>query len=283
MPDTVSPEFALWGIPPDPGFPAEMHGAPVVMVAGLYAGPAQEGLEVLAPLARLGTPLVDATAITDYVTSQSGSDPLFPAGARYFFKSHFLETFDDDAAAAVLAAGAARPTPQSLVIVRTMGGAIARVGDDESAFAHRRARFNVSIDAGWTDPATDAAAIGWARRSWDCADARSPPAGCTSTSPASTRTPTATRSSGPTPGASTRSPGPTTRTASSPRPPPGTEPGTEPATEPARRHAKGTFDRLERSKVPFARDRAAYPCRGGGMTLPAGTMFWLVRNRLSGS
>ena len=167
MPDTVSPEFALWGIPPDPGFPAEMHGAPVVMVAGLYAGPAQEGLEVLAPLARLGTPLVDATTITDYVTSQSGSDPLFPAGARYFFKSHFLETFDDDAAAAVLAAGAARPTPQSLVIVRTMGGAIARVGDDESAFAHRRARFNVSIDAGWTDPTVDDAAIGWARGAWD--------------------------------------------------------------------------------------------------------------------
>ena len=167
MPETVSPEFALWGIPPDPGFPAEMHGAPVVVVAGLYAGPAQEGLEVLAPLARLGTPLVDATTVTDYVTSQSGSDPLFPAGARYFFKSHFLESFDDDAAAAVLAAGAARPTPQSLVIVRTMGGAIARVGDDESAFAHRAARFNVSIDAGWTDPAIDDDAIGWARGAWD--------------------------------------------------------------------------------------------------------------------
>jgi berberine-like enzyme len=48
-----------------------------------------------------------------------------------------------------------------------MGGAIARVGEDESAFAHRAARFNVSIDAGWTDPAMDDAAIGWARRAWD--------------------------------------------------------------------------------------------------------------------
>jgi FAD/FMN-containing dehydrogenase len=167
MPETVSPEIALWSIPPDPAIPAEMHGVPMVMVAGLHAGPADEGLEVLAPLARLGTPLMDATGVVDYAMSQTGPDPLFPAGARYFFKSHFLERFDDDAAAAVLAAGAARPTPQSLVIVRTMGGAIARVGDDESAFAHRAARFNVSIDAGWTDPAIDDDAIGWARGAWD--------------------------------------------------------------------------------------------------------------------
>ncbi|MFC5137136.1 FAD-binding oxidoreductase [Actinomycetospora rhizophila] len=167
MPDTVSPEFALWSVPPDPALPAEMHGAPVVVVAGLYAGPADEGLEVLAPLARLGTPLVDATTVTDYASSQSGTDPLFPDGARYFFKSHFLERFDDDAAAAVLAADAGRPTPQSLVIVRTMGGAIDRVGEDESAFVHRRARFNVSIDAGWTDPAQDEQAIAWSRRGWE--------------------------------------------------------------------------------------------------------------------
>jgi hypothetical protein len=167
MPETVSPELALWSVPPDPAIPAELHGVPMVMVAGLYAGPPEEGLDVLAPLARLGTPMIDATAVVDYATSQTGPDPLFPSGARYFFKSHFLERFDDDAADAVLAAAAQRPTPQSLVIVRTMGGAISRVGADESAFAHRGAAFNVSIDAGWTDPAMDAEAIGWARRGWD--------------------------------------------------------------------------------------------------------------------
>jgi FAD/FMN-containing dehydrogenase len=167
MPETVSPEIALWSIPPDPQIPAEMHGVPMVMVAGLYAGPAEEGVEVLAPLARLGTPLMDASGVVDYATSQTGPDPLFPAGARYFFKSHFVERLDDDAIGAVLAAGAERPTPQSLVIVRTMGGAISRVGAQESAFAHRQARFNVSIDAGWTDPALDATAIGWARRHWE--------------------------------------------------------------------------------------------------------------------
>jgi FAD/FMN-containing dehydrogenase len=41
------------------------------------------------------------------------------------------------------------------------------VPDGDSAFAHRHAQYNLSIDAGWTDPALDADAIGWARSSWD--------------------------------------------------------------------------------------------------------------------
>jgi hypothetical protein len=48
-----------------------------------------------------------------------------------------------------------------------MSGAIARVPADETAFAHRAASFNVSVDASWSDPALDAAAIGWARSTWD--------------------------------------------------------------------------------------------------------------------
>ena len=33
---------------------------------------------------------------------------------------------------------------------------------DETAYAHRGARVNVSIDAIWTDPDRDAASIAWA-------------------------------------------------------------------------------------------------------------------------
>ena len=36
-PDTLTPEIGLWSIPPLPDVPAELHGAPVVIVAGLYS------------------------------------------------------------------------------------------------------------------------------------------------------------------------------------------------------------------------------------------------------
>jgi FAD/FMN-containing dehydrogenase len=167
LPDTIAPQFVLWSIPPDPGIPAEMHGAKVVMVAGMYAGAPADAAAVLAPLAELGTPLMTASATVDYVAVQSELDAAFPAGGRYFFKSHFIHELTDAAIEVLLASDANRPNPQSLMVIRTLGGAVARVGEDDSAFAHRGARYNLSIDAGWTDPAFDATAIGWARSSWE--------------------------------------------------------------------------------------------------------------------
>jgi FAD/FMN-containing dehydrogenase len=167
LPDTVTAEVALWSIPADPAIPAELHGVKVVVVAGIYAGPADEAAAALAPLAKLGSPLIDASATVDYVQLQGAVDAAFPAGGRYYFKSHFLHALTDLAIEDLLEQDAQRPNPQSLIIIRALGGAIARVGDDEGAYPHRHAQYNLSIDAGWTDPAMDATAIGWARSSWE--------------------------------------------------------------------------------------------------------------------
>jgi FAD/FMN-containing dehydrogenase len=167
LPDTVTPEFVLWSIPPDPAIPADMHGSKVVIVAGLYAGDPREATAALAPLAALATPLMDFSATMDYVTVQSAVDAAVPAGGRYFFKSHFMDAVSDPAIDLLLNCDAHRPNPESLIVIRTLGGAIARVANNESAFAHRSAQYNLSIDANWFDPALDDAAIGWARSSWN--------------------------------------------------------------------------------------------------------------------
>ena len=166
-PNEVAPELALWSLPPDPDLPAELHGEKVVLVAGLYAGPPADAAAALAPLRELGTPLADLSGTVSYLAAQSELDAMFPAGGRYYMKSHFLDALSDEVIDALLVADADRPTPETLTVVRTLGGAIAQVGADESAYAHRAARFNVSIDAGWTHPELDEAAIGWARRTWD--------------------------------------------------------------------------------------------------------------------
>jgi FAD/FMN-containing dehydrogenase len=167
MPESVSPELILWSIPPDPSIPAEMHGTKVVIAAGLYAGPAREGAAVLEPLRRLATPLFEASGTMPYQEIQASVDALFPAGGRYYMKSHFMDRLDERAIATILEWDARRPTPESLIVLRTLGGAIDRVSARESAYPHRDGRFNLSIDAGWTDPTMDDAAIGWARGAWD--------------------------------------------------------------------------------------------------------------------
>ena len=102
-----------------------------------------------------------------YVESQSALDGLFPDGGRYYWKSHFVDELTDELIDALVEHDAHRPSPESVIMIRTLGGAIARVGDDETAYPHRSASFNVSVDAIWHDPALDDAAIGWARSTWD--------------------------------------------------------------------------------------------------------------------
>jgi FAD/FMN-containing dehydrogenase len=167
MPEDVTPELILWSVPPDPAIPSELHGSRTVIAVGLFAGPAREGEAVLDPLRRLGTPLFEASGIMPYVEIQSSVDALFPAGGRYYMKSHFMDDVGPEAAAAILEWDALAPTPESLVVLRTLGGAVGRVTPQESAFPHRTAAYNLSIDAGWSDPALDHEAVAWARDAWD--------------------------------------------------------------------------------------------------------------------
>jgi FAD/FMN-containing dehydrogenase len=166
IPETVAPEVVLWNIPPDPAIPPELHGQKMVVVAAVYAGDPADGSSALAPLAQLGTPFLDVSGTVPYVAVQSALDLAFPEGGRYFFKSHFLDSLDDDAIDTLLACDAKRPNPESLIVIRTLGGAIDRVSADNSSYPHRGARYNLSIDASWSDPALDATALEWARTSW---------------------------------------------------------------------------------------------------------------------
>ncbi|MEV5518113.1 FAD-binding oxidoreductase [Streptomyces flaveolus] len=167
-PETVTPELLLWSVPADPAIPEDLRRSKCVMVGAVYGGPPGNGATAaLAPQRELGPPLMDLSGTLPYVALQSANTWRFPDGERYFMKSHFMDELTDEALRTLLDWDLRRPTPESLIVIRTLGGAVARVDPDDSAFAHRSARYNVSIDAGWRDPALDEAAIGWARSAWD--------------------------------------------------------------------------------------------------------------------
>ena len=167
MPESVTPELFFIDVPPVPDFPEELHGQRVIVVSGVYAGPVDEAVAVLEPLIKLGTPMADVSGPVPYAELQSSFDGMFPDEGRYYMKSHFMDEITDDAISALLQLDGQRDDVKALIVLRTMGGAIARVGADESAFAHRSAVFNLSVDTKWTDPAHDEEGIAWARSSWD--------------------------------------------------------------------------------------------------------------------
>ena len=71
----------------------------------------------------------------------------------------------------VARASADRPSPLTFIDTYAMGGAIARVGAEETAFAERSAPFLVSVHGNWTDAGDDDANIAWVRDVWKDIDA----------------------------------------------------------------------------------------------------------------
>ncbi|MFE5670114.1 FAD-binding oxidoreductase [Agromyces sp. NPDC056523] len=166
-PTTIAPQFALWALPPFPGLPDEIVGVPIAIAIGTYIGDAADAAPVLEPFGALGEPILDLSGTSTWVEAQSQFDFALPDGGRYYWKSHFMDDLDDEAIDLIVGHAARRPDPNSAVFVRTLGGAVDRIGSDDTAFAHRGARFNVSVDAIWRDPALDDDSIAWARGLWN--------------------------------------------------------------------------------------------------------------------
>jgi FAD/FMN-containing dehydrogenase len=102
-------------------------------------------------------------------------DPLVPHGWHRYWKSVELPPLTDDAIDTLVEKASAFTSPKSYCIVFQLGGALARVGEDATAFSQRGAAHNVNINAVWTEDDTDAERhIAWAQ---DFFDAMQPHAG----------------------------------------------------------------------------------------------------------
>ena len=169
------------------------------------------------PLRELATPLVDMSGPVDYLDFQSSLDPFFPAGRRYYWKALYLDGLSDAAIDTTVEWSDRRPSNDTLVIIRHCGGAISRVGAEETAFGDRSSEWMLSIDSTWREPADDEANIAYTREFWDAARCRSPTARPTSTSRACSRraTPRCARATAPTTPGWRASRPPTTRTTAS--------------------------------------------------------------------
>jgi FAD/FMN-containing dehydrogenase len=167
-PDEVTAVCVSLTFPANPELPEAIHDRPVVVVGGVYAGDVDEGLRITEPLRQLGTPLFDMSGPTPFVGVQTGFDALFPRGQlRAYWKSQYLDELSDGAIETIHAKAQERPAPLTLVNVFAMGGAIANVDPEDTAFATRTAPYMVSIDGMWTDAADDEANIAWTRSTWE--------------------------------------------------------------------------------------------------------------------
>ena len=103
-----------------------------------------------------------------FTAVQAAFDPLFPRGQlRAYWKSQYLDELSDGAIDLMAARAADRPAPLTLINMFHMGGAIAEVGPEDTAFSTRSSPYMVSIDGMWSEPADDEDNVAWVRSTWD--------------------------------------------------------------------------------------------------------------------
>jgi FAD/FMN-containing dehydrogenase len=148
-PDELSTVANVLPAPPMPFVPPEHHGKLVVMAMLVHAGPREAGKQALAPFRSLARPIVDLLRPMQYAEVYPQEDGDFRPLA--VTRSLFLDTVDHRVAASILDRLSESGAEMPVVQLRVLGGEMARVPVEATAFAHRTSRITVNVTAVFTD------------------------------------------------------------------------------------------------------------------------------------
>lgn len=136
-PDELSTEVLVMLAPPAPFIPPDKQGTQVVAIMVCYTGDISEGEQVVAPLRQLATPIADLIAPMPYSAMFAFTVVGEIPGFQHHSRSQFFETFSDEMIHALVESAQSVMSPETLVTLRVLGGAMSRVAPDATAFAHR--------------------------------------------------------------------------------------------------------------------------------------------------
>ena len=152
--------------PPVPVIPTELHGKPVVAVIGCYAGPVEDGEKAMQPMKQFGSPLLDLCFAKPFVAHQSMFDPSFPRGWWYYFRSCDVADLSDGVIDIVADNALRMTSPVTAFPIFQLGGAISRVGENDTAFNGRNAGHTININATTTTAEGFDEEREWSRNFW---------------------------------------------------------------------------------------------------------------------
>lgn len=165
LPDEVSSDCIHWSIPEHPGFPPELQGTEVTVLAGMYFGSPEDGERILQPLREVATPLLDLSGIIPYTAVNKMFDPFLIKGTlNSYWKSLYVKDIDENLMRLIINKVNDSPSGQCLLSIRNLQGALSKVAENATAFGDRSSRFLVSIDTMWTDDTLNDRCIQWTKQ-----------------------------------------------------------------------------------------------------------------------
>jgi FAD/FMN-containing dehydrogenase len=146
--------------PPMPFLPQEAHGKLIIFAIMVYAGETEAGQRALAPFRALATPLADMLKSMSYPEIyQPEEGEYHPVAAA---RTMFVDSIDRSVAETIINHLQASTAAMSVAQLRVLGGAMARIPADATAFAHRNSRIMVNVAALYEKPEDKAKYEAWA-------------------------------------------------------------------------------------------------------------------------
>jgi FAD/FMN-containing dehydrogenase len=167
-PDEMTISASLTGSAP--GVPAGKYIAYEVVYCGVLAA----GERLLAPLQKLGKPLYDDVVAKSYIAAQlglSGASPApLPPGLNVYVKSGFLRSFSDSLIETSIQHFTDAPPWVDEIGFGQLGGAMARVKPEATAYWNRLAKYDLLLDGAWVDRSQDQQNLQTGRALWEVFD-----------------------------------------------------------------------------------------------------------------
>jgi FAD/FMN-containing dehydrogenase len=149
--------------PPLDFIPVELHGEPVVGVVCCWCGELEAGERFLRPLKSFGRPVLDLCEPKPFVEHQAMFDPSYPHGRWYYMRACDVRELNDELIDITYEHSSQIGSPLTAFPIWQMGGAVSRVGEDETAFHNRGAGHTFNITASTADEEGFGAERAWVR------------------------------------------------------------------------------------------------------------------------
>jgi FAD/FMN-containing dehydrogenase len=153
-PDDLTTIANLMFAPPAPFIPEDRVGELVLLILVTWTGSVEDGDRALAPLRALAEPVADTVAPIPYPAMYAYMEPAAAPHAAVV-RSMFSNEISDASIDAILESMGRVTSPMNIVQLRGLGGAMARVPADETAFGHRDKKYLAAVLALWVDPSED--------------------------------------------------------------------------------------------------------------------------------
>ena len=149
-PDELSTIANVMPAPPMPFLPESVHGQLVILGLLAYAGDGEAGQRALAPFRALATPLADLLRPIPYPEMFPPEDDSYHPTA--VGRTMLIDAIDRSVAETIVERLQASDAAMRVAQLRVLGGAMARVPSDATAFAHRTSRIMVNLAAFYEGP-----------------------------------------------------------------------------------------------------------------------------------